>query len=230
MQPPTDIYTEEEHAQLNKIAENIVHTNDIEYSNCGVKSMKGGNDISTPEKEDKLEPVMDSIPPESRELSEEDLVEIMQGMVDRMQNPDPEQVQKMKEFADKELNKNIMFFIIISLLSIASLLYVYYHIKTHNNLNLTFMLYIVGFLVIRTVVMFITYKYLIDESTDDCINMANRTFSIISILTCLSSIFVLGMVGYIDMILVSNCFPYMLMEGIIVFKYLAPCGGRSTYY
>lgn len=187
-------------------------------------------DILTPEEEEKLEPVIDSLPSKPRELSEDDLVEIMQGMVDRMQNIDLEQEQRMKEFAEKETNKNLIFFVLISLLSIVSLLYVHYHIGIHNNLNLTFLLYIVGFLAIRTVVMFMAYKYLIDYSTDDCINMANRIFSIISILTCLSCIFVLGTIGYIDGILLSYCFPYMLMEGIIIIKYLAPCGGRSSYY
>jgi len=187
-------------------------------------------DILTPEEEEKLEPVMDSIPPESRKLSEEDLANIMQDMVDRMQNPDLEQINKLKEFGNKEKNKNLMIFVVISLASILAVLYLYYYIKTHNDLNLSFLLYVTGFLVLRTIVMGVTYMYLIDDSTDDCINMANKTFSIVSILSCLAIILVIGIVGYLETSLISHCFPYVLMDAIITFRYLKPCGGCSHYY
>lgn len=32
--PPTDIYTDEEHAKLNEINENIVHVDNVDFSNC----------------------------------------------------------------------------------------------------------------------------------------------------------------------------------------------------
>lgn len=101
---------------------------------------------------------------------------------------------------------------------------VYKHINENCNVNLSFILYIVGFIVLRTLFKGVMcYQLSNDESSQILTSYWNMVYDIIPILSILAIIFVVGMVAYLDIRIVYVCLPYVIMECAILFEYFTRC-------
>lgn len=223
-EPATDIYTDEEHAQLNN----------VDYSNCGNKPGPAATDILTDEEQAKLDNVLDKLPdPEEKpkELSEEDLAEIMRGMIDRMNDPENPDTKRMKEYHYRHSMFNIMLFAGSGLLSALTSGYIYKLIRQDRNVKLDVILYVSAFLLLRTICIGGFYYYLTvnNNPSDSMIKFSNMMFNIIKILSILAMIFVVGLVAFLDLRLVMYCIPYVFSELGILYCYFYGCGGCSCH-
>ena len=166
--PATDIYTVEEHAQLNEIAENLNHVDHVDYSNCGNKP-KPATDILTDEEHKQLDELFSFLPEEQkyvpneeinriteeiqendekkRELSDNDLTNMMEAI--KHQSDDPEHQAKMKKNHDKLCYNSIFVFIATGIISILAPIFIYWNIKQHRNIKLDIILYVAVFILLH---------------------------------------------------------------------------------
>ncbi len=214
--PPTDIFTNEEHVAINEIAENLVESDNVDYSNCGNKPDPVATDILTDEQHI-----------ESKKLNEENLARMMKGMMDNINDPNNPYFKRMKEYHNKHTMFNIALFIGMGLVSVLGSTYIYKHIKENRNVKLDIILYVSAFIIMRTIYMGATYYYLTTngESSSTLIKFSNMSFSVIKILSIIAMIFVVGLAAFLDLRLVPMCILYVVSEMAILYTYFSVCGG-----
>jgi len=201
--PATDIYTDEEHAQINEIVESLPE-----------------EQRTVPNEE--VERLMEETKKKPKKLSEEEFAEIMHGMVNRMTDPNNPHMKRMKDYMYKRTMLTTACFVGTSLGSALMSAYIYRNILQQRNVNLSIILYVSAFILLRT--LYVATIYLTaDDLSPSMIKFINMSMNIIKILSILAIIFVVGLVAFLDLNLVLACIPYVLIELMILYCYFFEC-------